>query len=234
MTAQSHPTPSPPLAQLPLVRALAENWWLLLLRGVSAILFGVLAFIWPGLTLVALIFLWGAYAIVDGGIALWAAISGRGAEIAPRSWLAIVGIVGLLAGLVAFASPGLTALVLLMFIAGWAIVIGALEICGAIQLGKEIEGEWWLFLSGLLSIAFGILLIARPGPGALALVWIIAGFAVLHGCMLIALAFRLKKLRIEWCGTLCCSLRTFSLARIKPCRTKEPVASATKSPISAL
>jgi uncharacterized membrane protein HdeD (DUF308 family) len=197
MTAQSHPRSSPPLAQLPLVRALAENWWLLLLRGVAAIIFGVLAFIWPGLTLVALIFLWGAYAIVDGGIALWAAISGRGAEIAPRWWLGIVGVVGLLAGLVAFASPGLTALVLLMFIAGWAIVIGALEIWGAIQLRKEIEGEWWLILSGLLSIAFGLLLIARPGSGALALVWLIASFAILHGCTLIALAFRLKHFRPE-------------------------------------
>src|SRR5499433_3802946 len=84
MTAQSHPSSIPPLARLPLVRALAENWWLLLLRGVASIIFGLLAFIWPGLTLVALIFLWGAYAIIDGGIALWAAISGRGAEIAPR------------------------------------------------------------------------------------------------------------------------------------------------------
>jgi uncharacterized membrane protein HdeD (DUF308 family) len=197
MTAQSRPRSGPPLAQLPLVRALAENWWLLLLRGVAAIIFGVLAFIWPGLTLVALIFLWGAYAIVDGGIALWAAISGRGAGIAPRWWLGILGVVGLLAGLVAFASPGLTALVLLMFIAGWAIVIGALEIMGAIQLRKEIEGEWWLVLSGLLSIAFGLLLIARPGSGALALVWLIASFAILHGCTLIALAFRLKHFRPE-------------------------------------
>ena len=141
--------------------------------------------------------LWGGPVYRDGGIALWAAISGRGAEFAPRWWLAIVGIVGLLAGLVAFASPGLTALVLLMFIAGWAIVIGALEIWGAIQLRKEIEGEWWLILSGLLSIAFGVLLIARPGSGALALVWVIASFAILHGCTLIALAFRLKQLRPE-------------------------------------
>jgi uncharacterized membrane protein HdeD (DUF308 family) len=195
MTAQSHPSPAPPLARLPLVRALAENWWLLLLRGVASIVFGLLAFIWPGLTLVALIFLWGAYAIVDGGITLWAAISGRGAEIAPRWWLIIVGIVGLLAGLVAFASPGLTALVLLMFIAAWAIVIGVMEIWGAVQLRKEIEGEWWLILSGLLSIAFGILLIAQPGSGALALVWVIGSFAILHGCMLIALAFRLKQFR---------------------------------------
>jgi uncharacterized membrane protein HdeD (DUF308 family) len=195
MATQSHPTPSLPLARLPLVRALADNWWLLLLRGVASILFGILAFIWPGLTLVALIFLWGAYAIIDGGIALWAAISGRAGEMAPRWWLIVVGIVGVLAGLVAFSSPGVTALVLLMFIAGWAIVIGALEIWGAIQLRKEIEGEWWLILSGLLSMAFGIWLIARPGSGALALVWIIAAFAVLHGCTLIALALRLKNLR---------------------------------------
>lgn len=165
------------------------------MRGVASIAFGVLAFVWPGLTLVALIFLWGAYAIVDGAIALWAAISGKGGEITPRWWLAIVGLVGLLAGLVAFASPGLTALVLLMFIAGWAIVIGALEIWGAIQLRKEVEGEWWLVLSGLLSIAFGVFLVARPGPGALALVWVIAAFAILHGCTLIALAFRLKQFR---------------------------------------
>jgi uncharacterized membrane protein HdeD (DUF308 family) len=192
MATQSHPTP---LARLPLLRTLAENWWLLLLRGIASIVFGVLAFVWPGLTLVALILLWGAYAIADGGIALWAAISGKGGEIAPRWWLAIVGIVGLLAGLVAFVSPGLTALVLLMFIAGWAIVIGVLEIWGAIQLRKEIEGEWWLVLSGLLSIAFGALLFARPGPGALALVWVIGAFAILHGCTLIGLAFRLKQFR---------------------------------------
>jgi uncharacterized membrane protein HdeD (DUF308 family) len=192
MATQSHSTP---LARLPLLRTLAENWWLLLLRGVASIVFGILAFVWPGLTLVALIFLWGAYAIVDGAIALWAANSGKGGEIAPRWWLAIVGLVGLLAGLVAFGSPGLTALVLLMFIAGWAIVIGALEIWGAIQLRKEVEGEWWLILSGLLSIAFGVLLVARPGPGALALVWVIATFAILHGGTLIALAFRLKQFR---------------------------------------
>jgi uncharacterized membrane protein HdeD (DUF308 family) len=195
MATQSHPRPALPLARMPLVRALADNWWLLFLRGIASILFGVLAFIWPGLTLVALIFLWGIYALADGGIALWAAISGSTGEMGSRWWLAIVGIVGVLAGLVAFASPGLTAFVLLMFIAGWAIVIGALEIWGAIQLRKEIEGEWWLILSGLLSIAFGFLLIARPGSGALALVWIIGAFAILQGCMLIALSLRLRRLR---------------------------------------
>jgi uncharacterized membrane protein HdeD (DUF308 family) len=192
MAAQSHPTP---LERLPLVRTLAENWWLVLLRGLASIVFGILAFVWPGLTLVALIFLWGAYALVDGAIALWAAISGKAGAIAPRWWLAVVGIVGLLAGVVAFGSPGLTALVLLMFIAGWAVVIGVLEIWGAIQLRKEIDGEWWLVLSGLLSIAFGVFLFARPGQGALALIWVIGVFAILHGCTLIALSLRLKKFR---------------------------------------
>jgi uncharacterized membrane protein HdeD (DUF308 family) len=132
---------------------------------------------------------------VDGAIALWAAISGKAGAIAPRWWLAVVGIVGLLAGVVAFGSPGLTALVLLMFIAGWAVVIGVLEIWGAIQLRKEIDGEWWLVLSGLLSIAFGVFLFARPGQGALALIWVIGVFAILHGCTLIALSLRLKKFR---------------------------------------
>ena len=192
MAAQSHPTP---LERLPLVRTLAENWWLVLLRGLASIVFGILAFVWPGLTLVALIFLWGAYALVDGAIALWAAISGKAGAIAPRWWLAVVGIVGLLAGVVAFGSPGLTALVLLMFIAGWAVVIGVLEIWGAIQLRKEIDGEWWLVLSGLLSIAFGVFLFARPGQGALALIWVIGAFAILHGCTLIALSLRLKQFR---------------------------------------
>jgi uncharacterized membrane protein HdeD (DUF308 family) len=94
---------------LPLLRVLAENWWLLLLGGIAAISFGVLAFIWPALTLVTLIFLWGAYAIADGVFALWAAVSGKGGEIAPRWWLALIGIAGILAGLLAFVWPGITA-----------------------------------------------------------------------------------------------------------------------------
>src|SRR5262245_21922041 len=146
MATQSHPGPGLPLARLPLVRALAENWWLLLLRGIASVLFGVLAFIWPGLTLVALIFLWGAYAVIDGAIALWAAITGRGGEMTSRWWLAIVGIVGLLAGLVAFASTGLKAFVILMFIAGWAIVIEMVESWGALLRSNECEDVWVIVL----------------------------------------------------------------------------------------
>jgi uncharacterized membrane protein HdeD (DUF308 family) len=181
-----------PLAGPALLRGLAENWWLLLLRGIAAVAFGILAFFWPGLTLLALTLLWGAYTLSDGILALWAAISGKGAEMAARWWLAAVGIVSILAGLLTFLWPGMTALVLLMFIAIWAIIIGALQIWGAIQLRKEIEGEWLLVLGGLLSIAFGVIVIAQPGAGALAVVWLIGWFAVLLGCIYIALAFRLK------------------------------------------
>lgn len=191
-TQQIQPGRRSPFLGLAL-RELAENWWLLLLRGIAAIAFGILAFVWPGLTLLTLTYMWGFYAIADGVLALWAAIAGRGGEIAPRWWLAVVGVAGILVGLLAFVYPGMTALVLLMFIATWAIVIGVLQIWGAIRLRREIEGEWLLGLSGLLSIAFGVIMFARPGAGALALVWLIGWFAILAGCVYIALAFQLRK-----------------------------------------
>jgi uncharacterized membrane protein HdeD (DUF308 family) len=175
------------------LRELAENWWLLLLRGIAAIAFGLLAFLWPDLTLLTLVFMWGIYAIADGILALWAAIASKGGEIAPRWWLAVVGIAGILAGALAFVWPGMTALVLLMFIASWAILIGVLQIWGAIRLRKEIEGEWLLGLSGVLSVAFGVIMFAQPGAGALAVVWLIGWFAILAGCVYIGLAFQLRK-----------------------------------------
>ena len=184
---------SSPTSPLALLRALAENWWLLLLRGIAAIAFGVLAFIWPNLTLLMLTFLWGVYAIADGVFALGAAVSGKGGEIAPRWWLTLIGIAGILVGLVTFVWPGVTAQVLLVFIASWAIVTGVLEIWGAIQLRKEIEVEWMMALSGLLSVVLGATLIARPGAGALAWVWLIGSFAVLVGCIYISLALWLER-----------------------------------------
>lgn len=188
--------PSSPLDSLPLLSSMAQNWWLLLLRGIAAIVFGVLAFMWPGITLLTLILFWGAYAVVDGVFSLWSAISGKGGgAVNSRWWLALVGVCGIVAGVLAFALPGLTALVLLMFIAGWAIATGVLQVVGAIRLRKEIEGEWLLILSGLLSIAFGFVLIAWPGPGLLSVVWLIGSFAILEGIIYAALAFRLKKLK---------------------------------------
>lgn len=196
MTSMHAPTgPASPLQNVLMLRALAENWWLLLLRGIAAIVFGILAFFWPGITLLTLVLLWGAYALVDGVLALWAAISGRVPSMTPgpRWWLGIVGLAGIAAGIVTFAWPGMTTFILLMFIAAWAIVTGVMEIVGAVRLRKEIEGEWLLILSGLLSVAFGIILFAQPGTGALALVWFIGWFAVLFGAVNIALAFRLKQ-----------------------------------------
>jgi uncharacterized membrane protein HdeD (DUF308 family) len=176
-----------------LLRSLADNWWLLLLRGTAAIAFGTLAFFWPGLTLLTLTLLWGAYSLSDGVFALCAAVAAKGAETAARWWFALAGIVSIFAGLVAFFWPGMTAIVLLMLIAVWAIVIGVLQIWGAIQLRKEIEGEWLLALNGILSIAFGTIMFVQPAAGALAMVWLIGWFAIFAGCSYIALSFRLKK-----------------------------------------
>jgi uncharacterized membrane protein HdeD (DUF308 family) len=183
--------------QLPLggavLGALAENWWLLLLRGLAAIAFGVIAFLWPAITLVALTYLWGAYALADGIIAIGAAFSARGVDAGLRWWLGLSGAVGILAGIIAFAYTGMTALILLAFIAVWAIIIGVLQLFAAVRMRDVINNEWWLILSGLISIAFGVVLIAWPGTGALAVIWTIAWYAVFFGCMLVGLSFELKK-----------------------------------------
>ncbi|MBR1216169.1 HdeD family acid-resistance protein [Bradyrhizobium sp. JYMT SZCCT0180] len=174
-----------------MVHALAKNWWLLLLRGIAAIVFGLLAFAWPGLTLVTLILFYGAFALVDGALAVVAAITG-GAP-GSRWWLAIIGLLGIAAGLVTFMMPGLTAIVLLFFIAGWAIATGVLQIIGAIKLRKEIDNEWLLILGGIISVLFGVSMVLAPGAGALALVWVIGAYSVVIGAIFVALALRLRK-----------------------------------------
>ena len=181
-----------PLATLALLPALAENWWLVLLRGIASILFGVLAFVWPGLTVFWLVLLFAAYAIVDGVIALWAAATGPGV-MAPRWWLVVIGLLGIAAGVVTFMYPAMTAIVLLYFIAGWMIASGVFTIVGAIMLRKEIEGEWWLILNGALSILIGLFMFFQPGAGALALIWLIGAYALIVGVTLVMLAFKLKK-----------------------------------------
>jgi uncharacterized membrane protein HdeD (DUF308 family) len=181
---------NPPLEARLLLHSLANNWWLLLLRGICAILFGVLTFVWPGMTLLTLVLLYGAYALVDGVLALAEAVMG-GAP-APRWWLALVGLLGIAAGILTFAWPGITALVLLLFIAGWAIATGVLEIVGAIKLRKEIENEWLLIASGALSVIFGLILVAQPGTGALALLYVIGTYAILFGILEVWLSLRLR------------------------------------------
>ncbi len=178
-------------AGLPMLHALARNWGLLLLRGLCSILFGVLTFAWPGVTLLTLVLLYGAYALIDGVIAIAAAV--RGGAPAPRWWLAVVGLLGIAAGVVTLLLPGMTALLLLLFIAGWAIASGAMQIIGAIRLRKEIDNEWWLVAGGVLSVLFGLVLAVQPGTGALALLFVIGIYAIVHGVMLVSFALRLRK-----------------------------------------
>jgi uncharacterized membrane protein HdeD (DUF308 family) len=183
-------------AAQPVLPVLSRNWWALALRGLAAIVFGVLAFAWPGLTLWALVLLFGAYMLVDGIFAIVGAVRAAGRET--RWWLLLVeGVLGVLAGLVAFLWPGITALALLYLVAAWAIATGILQIIGAIRLRREIEGEWALILGGVLSVIFGLVLAVLPGSGILALVWLIGAYAVVSGVLLIVLAFRVRNNRDE-------------------------------------
>jgi uncharacterized membrane protein HdeD (DUF308 family) len=133
---------------------------------------------------------YGAFALVDGVLAIAAAIMG-GAP-APRWWLAIIGLLGIAVGILTFAWPGVTALVLLLFIAGWAIATGVLQIVGAIKLRKEIDNEWLLIAGGVLSVLFGLILIVQPGTGALASLYVIGAYAILYGILLVILSLRLR------------------------------------------
>src|SRR5512144_1607042 len=186
-------TTSMPLPR-PMLHALAKSWWVLLLRGIAAIVFGVLAFAWPGLTLVTLVLLYGAFALVDGALSLIAAFTG-GAKPIPTWWLVVVGLLGIAAGVVTFLWPGITAVLLVVFIGAWALVHGIFEIIGAIQLRKEIDNEWMLILGGLLSVVFGLLVLFAPGAGALGLIWAIAAYSIVFGILFIALALRLRNYR---------------------------------------
>ena len=174
-----------------MLHALEKNWWLFLLRGVVAILFGGLALTWPAITLVALTLVYGAYALADGILAIIAAI--KGGSVAPRWWLALVGVVGILFGALTLLWPGITALILLFLIAGWSIASGVMQIVGAIRLRKEIPNEWLLVAGGVLSVLFGIVLFLFPGAGALGLVFTIGVFAIVYGVLLISFALRLRK-----------------------------------------
>jgi uncharacterized membrane protein HdeD (DUF308 family) len=178
----------------PLLPVLSRNWWALALRGLAAILFGILAFAWPGITLFVLVIFFGAYLLVDGIFAIVAAVRAAGEEA--RWWLLLIeGILGVVAGLVAFFWPGLTALALLYLVAAWAIVTGIMEIVGAIRLRQEIVGEWALILSGVLSFIFGVLLVVIPArAGLLSLTWLIGIYAIAFGVIMLVLAFRVRGL----------------------------------------
>jgi len=172
---------------------LSRYWWMTLLRGVISILFGIAIFAQPGISLVTLTLIFGVFALIDGVGNVVSAIGGRNEN---ENWwiLLLAGLAGIGVGILTFFNPGITALALLFYVAAWAIATGLLEIVAAIRLRKEIEGEIWLILAGLLSVAFGVMLMARPGLGALSVLWLIAGYAIAFGVILIALAFRTRGL----------------------------------------
>jgi uncharacterized membrane protein HdeD (DUF308 family) len=170
---------------------LARYWWALALRGLFAVLFGLLTFFMPGITLLTLVLLFGAYVLLDGIFDIVAAIR------SPRHHWALIleGIVGIIAGILTFAWPGITAMVLLYLVAFWAIFTGVLEIVAGIRLREVLTGEIWLILMGVLSLLFGLFILIFPGAGALTLLFWIGAYALVFGFMLIVLAFRLRGFR---------------------------------------
>ena len=180
---------------------LTHNWWALAWRGVFALLVGVLVFFWPSISLVMLVMMFGAYALLDGIFALACAIekaTDKTSERKPPWWpMLLQGVVGIAAALLTFVWPGITALVLLYLIAAWAIITGIFQIVQAIRLRKEIEGEWLLVLGGIASVVFGLLLEIFPGAGALAVVWLIGTYSMVFGILLLFLAFRLRQRSVQ-------------------------------------
>ena len=171
----------------------SRNWWVFAIRGIAAIVFGILAFIWPEATLTVLVFLFGAYVLVDG-VALLAALV-RGDAVARRHAWAVggIGVLGIVAGVVTFAWPGLTALSLLYLVAFWAIVTGTFQVIAAVALRRELDGEFWMALGGVASIVFGAVLVAFPGGGLLSLVWLVGIWSVVFGISSLSLAYRLHE-----------------------------------------
>ena len=175
------------------VDTLTRNWWVMLLRGIAGVLFGIATFVAPGVSLAVLVLLFGAYALIDGVLAVITGVRRR--DVSDRWWMLLLeGIVGIAAGIATLVWPGITALALLYVIAAWALLTGAFEIAAAIRLRKVIIGEWLLVLSGIASIGLGILLMIFPGPGALVMVLWIGAYAFVFGILLIALSLRLRSL----------------------------------------
>jgi uncharacterized membrane protein HdeD (DUF308 family) len=174
-----------------LSNVLSRYWWITLLRGVFWILFALAIFLMPGVSLLTLTLMFGFFVLLDGVTKVASAFSGRHEYV--NWWVQLVaGLAGILVGILTFVSPGTTVLALILYIAIWAIATGILEIVTAIHLRKEIEGEFWLVLAGLATVVFGVLLVARPGVGALTVLWMIAAYALVIGVTLIVVAFRAR------------------------------------------
>ena len=169
----------------------SRDWWVYAVRGIAAILFGIMALIWPAPTLAVLVLLFGAYAFVDGIALLVALVRG---DVLARShkWATgLMGVLGIVVAIVTLVWPGMTALTLLYLVAIWAIGMGILQIASAIEFRREIDGEFFVVLGGIFSIVLGGLLVAFPGTGLLSLVWLVGFWAELFGFSSLGIAYRL-------------------------------------------
>ena len=168
-----------------------RSWWMLALRGAIAILFGILALLWPGLTLLFLVAMFAAFAVLSGAVAIVGAVKHRDSD---KGWwlILLLGLISIGAGVIAIFYPGITALALVLVMGANALITGVLDIAIAIRLRKVVRREWLLVLAGVTSIVFGALVFMFPGAGALALVWLISFYAVFTGTLLLALAFRVR------------------------------------------
>jgi uncharacterized membrane protein HdeD (DUF308 family) len=177
-----------------LIESLRRHWWVPVIRGIAAIVFGIIAFAYPGLTIATLVLFFGAWVLIDGIFRIVGAMGHRVSD-PDWGWQVVIGILGIIVGLLTFHAPQITALALVIYIAAWALMIGASEIAIAVKLRREIKGEWFLILMGLASIVFAVLLLWNPIAGAAAVVWLIAWYAIVLGILGIIFGFRLKTLR---------------------------------------
>jgi uncharacterized membrane protein HdeD (DUF308 family) len=176
-----------------MIETLKRHWWVPVITGIAAIVFGIIAFVYPGLTIATLVLFFGAWVLIDGIFRVIGAIGHRGSD-PDWGWQIVIGIVGIIVGLLTFHAPQVTALALVVYIAAWALMIGATEIAFAIKVRREIKGEWFLILMGLASIIFAVLLLWNPIAGAAAVIWLIAWYAVVLGILAIFFGFRLRSL----------------------------------------
>jgi uncharacterized membrane protein HdeD (DUF308 family) len=188
------PAPGAGPTMILMLELLVRRWWMIALRGLLAVVFGLLTIAWPGITVLALVLLWGVYTLVDGVTAVIMGVTNRSAPTDHRVIHGLLGLLGIAAGLITFLWPQITAVALLVIIAAWALVAGALQIAAAIRLRKQISNEWFLGLSGAVCVVLGVLLIVQPAEGAIGLVIAIATFAIVWGVSLILFGLRLRRL----------------------------------------
>jgi uncharacterized membrane protein HdeD (DUF308 family) len=175
---------------------LSRYWWVLALRGAIAVIFGMLVFIWPWITLATLVLFFGAYVLMDGVFSIIHGIGGW-KERDDRWFLLLEGLLGVGVGISTYRAPGITATGLLLYIAAWSLAMGILKIATAIRLRKVIKNEWWLASGGVASILFAMLLMWFPDAGALGLLWLIASYAFIFGVILLAVGFKLRWLSAQ-------------------------------------